>query len=212
MENLWDRHLLPEHQLRARREVFLAILNATTALCLGHPVCLLHLSHGACCVIPLTKWMSSQQKSQIFLSAPSVAYSGVQGITKLWHIYILSLMTPQFALGSHLNGIRRSPGSCEFPVVRKLADVLPVWKKRKKDEISSYRPDSLNSVPDKIMEKMMLGVTENTWKTILSLETANTSSWREGPVELKVLLLRSHPSNWWKEANWCYCLGFHMGF
>ena len=46
VENLWDRHLLPEHQLRARREVFLAILNATTALCSGHPVCLLHLYPG----------------------------------------------------------------------------------------------------------------------------------------------------------------------
>ena len=145
-------------------------------------------------------------------SVVSLSHSAIQGITKLWHIYILSLMTPLFALGSHLSGIRRSPGSCEFPVVRKLADVLPVWKKSKKDEISNYGPYSLNSVPDKIMEKMMLGVTENTWKTILSLETANTSSWREGPVELKVLLLRSHPPNWWKEANWCYCLGFHIGF
>ena len=72
----------------------MAILNATTALCSGHPVCLLHLS--PCCIVPLTKWMSSQQKSQIFLSAPSVAYSGVQGITKLWHVYVLSLTTPHF--------------------------------------------------------------------------------------------------------------------
>ena len=40
--------------------------------------------------------MSSQQKSQIFLSVPSVAYSGVQGITKLWHVYVLSLTTPHF--------------------------------------------------------------------------------------------------------------------
>ena len=112
----------------------------------------------------------------------SLSHSAIQGITKQWHIYILSLMTPQFALGSHLSGIRSCLGSCQFPVVRKLADVLPVWKKRKKDEISNYGPDSLNSVPDKIMEKMMLGVTENTWKTILSLETANTSSWREGPI------------------------------
>ena len=35
-------------------------------------------------------------EDQIFLSAPSVAYSGVQGITKLWHVYVLSLTTPHF--------------------------------------------------------------------------------------------------------------------
>ena len=99
-------------------------------------------------------------EDQIFLSAPSVAYSGVQGITKLWHIYILSLMTPQFVLGSHLNGIRGSPWSCQFPVDRKLAYVFPVIKKSKKEDPNSYGPVSLTSVPSKIMEKMMLGVIE----------------------------------------------------
>ena len=103
--------------------------------------------------------MCSQQKSQIFLSAPFVAYSGIQGITKLWHIYSISLTTPQFVLGSHLNGIRGSPWSCQFPVDRKVANVLPVIKKSKKDP-NSYGPVSLTSVPSKIMEKMMLGVIE----------------------------------------------------
>ena len=68
-------------------------------------------------------------------------------------------MTPQFALGSHLNGIRRSLGSCQFPD-RKLANIVPVGEKNKKDEISNYRPDSLNSVSDKIVEEMILGINE----------------------------------------------------
>ena len=55
-----------------------------------------------------------------------VSNSGVQGITKLWNVYILSLMTPQFALSSHSNGIKRSLGSCQFPDDRKLAIVVPV--------------------------------------------------------------------------------------
>ena len=97
-------------------------------------------------------------EDQIFLSVPSVAYSGVQGTTKLWHIYILSLMTPQFALGTHLNGIRVSLESRQFPVDRKLANVVPVIKKSKKEDPNSYGPVSLTSVPSKIMEKMMLGV------------------------------------------------------
>ena len=59
VEHLWDRHLLPEHQLRARREVFLAILNATTALCLGHQCAFCTYPHGARSITPLTKWMSA---------------------------------------------------------------------------------------------------------------------------------------------------------
>jgi len=108
--------------------------------------------------------MCLKQKSQIFLSAPSVPYSGVQGISKLWHIYILSQMTPQFVLSSHLNGIKRSLGSCHFPFHRKLTDVVPVIKKSKKEDPDSYVPVTLNSVPGKIMEKMMLGVTEKPLK------------------------------------------------
>ena len=103
-------------------------------------------------------------EDQIFLSAPSVAYSGVQGTTKLWHIYILSLMTPHFVLGSHLNGIRGSPWSFQFPVDSKLANVVRVIKKSKKENPNSYGPLSLTSVPSKIMEKMMLGVIEKPLK------------------------------------------------
>jgi len=137
--------------------------------------------------------MSSQKKSQIFLSAPPVSNSGVQGITKPRHIYILSLMTPQFALSSHSNGIKRSLGSCQFPDDRKLAIVVPVWKRSKKDDLDSYESVSLTSVPGKILEKeMMVGVTENTWKTNLSLVKANTSSWLENPMELNVLWWRGH--------------------
>ena len=81
-------------------------------------------------------------------------------LPKLRHIYIPSLMTPYFALGSHLNGIRRSLGSCQFPFQRNLTDVVPVWKKKKKDEISSYGCAIPTPVPGKIMEKMLLGITE----------------------------------------------------
>ena len=70
-------------------------------------------------------------------------------------------MTPYFALGSHLNGIRRSLGSCQFPD-RELANIVPVGEKNKKDEISSYGCDIHTPVLGKIMEKMMLGGTENT--------------------------------------------------
>ena len=73
-------------------------------------------------------------------------------------------MTPYFALGSHLNGIRGSPWSFQFPVDRKLANVVPVIKKSKKEDPDSYVPVTLNSVPGKIMEKMMLGVTEKPLK------------------------------------------------
>ena len=109
--------------------------------------------------------MSSQKKSQIFLSAPSVAYSGVQGITKcitktLAHLHSFTDDTSHFALGSHLNGIRRSLGSCQFPFQRNLTDVVPVLRKRKKDEISSNGCVFPTPVPGKIMDKMMLGITE----------------------------------------------------
>ena len=54
---------------------------------------------------------------------------------------------------------QKSIGSCQFPVDRKVANVLPVIKKSKKDP-NSYGPVSLTSVPSIIMEKMMLGVIE----------------------------------------------------
>ncbi|GAB0184565.1 mitochondrial enolase superfamily member 1 [Grus japonensis] len=50
--------------------------------------------------------------------------------------------------------------SGEVPVDWKLANVVPVFKKGKKDDPGNYRPVSLTSVPGKIMEKIMLGVIE----------------------------------------------------
>jgi len=70
----------------------------------------------------------------------------------------------KFVLGSHLNGIRGSLGSCRFPVDRKLANVVPVWKKSKKEDPENWEPLSLISVPGKNMEKMMLGVIEKSMK------------------------------------------------
>lgn len=49
--------------------------------------------------------------------------------------------------------------SGELPVGCKLAKVIPVFKKGKKDNPGNYRPVSLTSVPGKIME-IILGVIE----------------------------------------------------
>ncbi|GAB0204012.1 mitochondrial enolase superfamily member 1 [Grus japonensis] len=50
--------------------------------------------------------------------------------------------------------------SGEVPVDWKLANVVPTFKKGKKEAPGNYRPVSLTSVPGKIMEKIMLGVIE----------------------------------------------------
>lgn len=50
--------------------------------------------------------------------------------------------------------------SGEVPVNWKLANVVQIFKKGKKEGSGNYRPVSLTSVPGKITEKVILGVSE----------------------------------------------------
>lgn len=65
-----------------------------------------------------------------------------------------------FIVGSLSIIFQRSWESGEVPVNWKLANV-PVFKKGRKEDPGNYRPFSLSLVPGKIMEKVILGVTEN---------------------------------------------------
>ena len=40
---------------------------------------------------------------------------------------------------------------------RRLANIMPIFKKGRKDDPGSYRPISLTSVPRKVMEQIILG-------------------------------------------------------
>ncbi|GAB0204308.1 mitochondrial enolase superfamily member 1 [Grus japonensis] len=62
--------------------------------------------------------------------------------------------------------------SGEVPVDWKLANIVLIFKKGKKENSSNYRPVSLTSVPGKIMEKIMLEVTEKHLKD----NTVNSNS------------------------------------
>ena len=50
--------------------------------------------------------------------------------------------------------------SGEVPVRWKLASVVPMFRKVKKEDHDACRPVGLSSAPGKIMEKVILGVTE----------------------------------------------------
>ena len=66
--------------------------------------------------------------------------------------------------------------SGEVPFDCKLAKVVPIFKKVKKEDPGNYRPLSLTLVPGKNREKIMLGIIEKHLKTMRSLVTTNTDS------------------------------------
>ena len=47
--------------------------------------------------------------------------------------------------------------SGEVPEDWRLADVTPVYKKGRKEDLGNYRPVSLTSVPGKVTEQIILG-------------------------------------------------------
>jgi len=55
---------------------------------------------------------------------------------------------------------QRSWESGEVPADWKLANVIPVYRKGVREDPWNYRPVGLTSVPGKIMEKIILGITE----------------------------------------------------
>ena len=104
--------------------------------------------HGAGRTLQLTKWLSCPKKSQIFLCSPSAAHSGAQGTAKLTHIIILQLTTCQFSMCSHVNGIRSSLVSRQFPWVSSTHMQLQMQLKAFRKAVPSECPCCLdNSEP-----------------------------------------------------------------
>ena len=79
------------------------------------------------------------------------ASTGVDGISSnLIKHYKNELIIPLL----HVANISLQKG--EFPSRMKIAKVIPLHKKGKKDDLNNYRPISLLSTTSKILEKLIL--------------------------------------------------------
>jgi len=58
----------------------------------------------------------------------------------------------------------RSWRTGEMPEDWRKANVIPIFKKGKKEDPGNYRPVSLTSIPGKVMEHLILEVITSKWK------------------------------------------------
>ena len=64
----------------------------------------------------------------------------------------------------------------------KLANVIPIYKKGMREDPGNYRPVSLNLVPGKIMEKIILGIIERHLKNNAIIRHSQHGLTKESPV------------------------------